>query len=181
MPPTCSAADQEERRRDGEDLEGWRRWTEMTKQRRQGKHEQQRFQARWGLYFCPLACCQVNANELFYRWDYSCWHFQCTSYTSSSSSSSWLLILYAVSPRELSRTLSGGVQVRLNNEKQRSWLQTHALHGVDTIIVSPLERKLAKNQWRPVGYSAWCFPSGRVRLWVAVERLLTILIEADAV
>lgn len=149
MPPACSAADQAERRRDGEDLGGWRRWTEMKQQRGQGKHEQRRFQARWGLYFCPLPCCQVNANGLFYRWDYSCWHFHCTSYTSSSSSSPWLLILYAVSPglcKELSRTLSGGVQVILNNEKQRSWLQTDALHGVDTIIVAPLEGKPAKNQ-----------------------------------
>lgn len=133
-------------------LWGWRRWTEMKKQRGQGgqgKHKQRRFLARWGLYFCPLPCCQVNAIGLFYRWDYSCWHFLCTSSTSSSSSSSCLLIRQAISPRlckELSRTLSGGVQVILNNEKQRSWLQTHALHGIDTIILLPFERKPVKNQ-----------------------------------
>lgn len=87
-------------------------WNEKVRRGRvgQGKHEQWKFKARWELYFCQLPCCQVNANGLFYKWDYSCWHFQCTSYTSSSSSS-WLLILYTVSPRLCkapSRTVSAG-------------------------------------------------------------------------
>lgn len=79
---------------------GWERWNEKVRRGQvgQGKREQRKFKARWELYFCALPCCQVNAIGLFYKWDYICWHFQCTSYTSSASSF-WLLILYTVSPR----------------------------------------------------------------------------------
>lgn len=117
-------------------------WNQKVRRGRAGqdKHEQRRFKARWELYFCPLPCCQVNAIGLFYKWDYSCWHFQCTSYTSSPSSP-WLLILYTVSPRLCkapSRTVSGGVsqvQVMLNIENQRSWQQIHPHYRVNTIIL----------------------------------------------
>lgn len=106
---SCSAADQEQWQRGGEDLRGGRigwRWEQLvqTQKERQkgqgggGKRERWRFKVRWKLYSCPQPCCQVNAIWVFYRWGYSCWHFECTSYTLSFSPPR-LLILYTVSHR----------------------------------------------------------------------------------
>lgn len=132
-------------------LVGCRWWTEMRRQAGPCKHEQQKFKARWGLCFCPLPSCQVNAIGLFYKWDYSCWHFQCTSYTSSSSSS-WLLILYMVSLKLCkapSRTMSGGVsqiQVIINIKKQRLWHQIQTHYRVNTNIILFLKKNSSEKK-----------------------------------
>lgn len=99
----------------GED-EGGSNWRRQKRKDKEDKEEEEEGNTRdgdskggegWRLYTRPLPCCQVNAIWVFYRWDCSCWHLECTSYTLSSSPPH-LLILYTVSP--LTQTLPGTAQ-----------------------------------------------------------------------